>query len=123
MKIKRMIYLIIGLFSVGMGAIGAILPFIPTVPFLLLGAFCFGKSSERLDTWFRSTNLYKNNLESYVKGEGMTKGTKIKIISSVTILMGIGFLMMSGTVAGRVVLGIVWVCHVIYFVKIPTKTC
>ena len=92
------------------------LPILPTVPFLMLSAFCFAKSSEKLHSWFISTKLYKKNLESFVKGEGMTVKTKVKIMSTVTILMAIGFIMMSRVPVGRVILAIVWVCHVVYFV-------
>ncbi len=115
MKLKKTIYVVLGCISLGLGAIGTVLPILPTVPFLLLSAFCFSRSSEKLDNWFKSTNLYKNNLESYVKGQGMTKKAKIKILTTVTLLMGFGFYMMKNTPVGRTVLAIVWVLHVLYF--------
>ncbi|MGN1109584.1 MAG: DUF454 family protein, partial [Oscillospiraceae bacterium] len=78
MKIKKLVYIIIGCVGLGLGALGAALPLLPAFPFLLLAAVCFGKSSERLHKWFVGTKLYKNNLESYVKGRGMTWKTKIR---------------------------------------------
>ncbi len=116
MKLKKILLVIIGCISVGLGALGVVLPILPTVPFLLLAAFCFARSSERLNNWFIGTKLYKNNLESYVKGEGMTRKTKIKIMVTVTVLMTIGFIMMDQVLVGRIVLACVWVFHVIYFV-------
>ena len=116
MKLKKMLLVIIGCIGVGLGALGVVLPILPTVPFLLLAAFCFARSSERLNNWFIGTKLYKNNLESYVKGEGMTRKTKIKIMVTVTVLMTIGFIMMDQVLVGRIVLACVWVFHVIYFV-------
>lgn len=116
MNIKKMIYIVIGCISMGLGAIGVVLPILPTVPFLLLAAFCFGRSSEKLNNWFTQTKLYKNNLESYVKGEGMTMKTKLRIMVTVTILMTFGFVMMKAVTIGRIVLACVWVFHVIYFV-------
>ena len=92
-----------------------VLPLLPAFPFLLLAAFCFGKSSEKLHTWFTGTRLYKNNLESYVQGKGMTKKTKVRIMVTVTILMSIGFIMMHQVPVGRIVLGGVWVFHIFYF--------
>ena len=113
--------MIIGSISLAIGAIGAVVPLLPSVPFLLLSAFCFSKSSEKLDTWFKNTNLYKNNLESYVKGQGMTKKSKIKIMVIVTILMSIGFIMMMKVPIGQIILFIVWVFHIIFFLTMKTK--
>ena len=50
-----------------------------------------------------------------VQGKGMTRKTKVRIMVTVTILMSIGFLMMHQVVVGRIVLGCVWVFHVLYF--------
>ena len=115
MKIKRVIYIIIGCIGVGLGALGAVLPLLPAFPFLLLAAICFGKSSERLHTWFVHTKLYKNNLESYVQGRGMTWKTKIRIMMIVTLTMSVGFLMMSRVPVGRIILAGVWQFHILYF--------
>ena len=115
MNIKKVLYVILGCIGVGMGAVGAVLPLLPSFPFLLLAAFCFARSSERLNNWFINTKLYKNNLESYVQGKGMTRKTKIKIMVTVTILMSIGFIMMHAVPVGRIVLGCVWVFHILYF--------
>lgn len=116
MKIKKIIYIILGCIGVGLGAVGAVLPLLPTFPFLLLAAFCFARSSEKLHNWFVNTGLYKKNLESYVQGRGMTRATKIRIMATVTVLMAIGFIMMSRVPVGRIILACVWVFHIIYFV-------
>ena len=110
---KKILYIMIGCISLGLGIIGVILPIFPTVPFVLLAAFCFAKSSERLDGWFKNTKLYReNNIKN-----GMTKQVKIRIMCSVTILMSIGFIMMGlkGIVIGNIVLLIVWIFHMAYF--------
>lgn len=115
MNVKKVMYITVGFIGLGLGAIGAVLPLMPAFPFLLLAAVCFSKSSERLDTWFKSTKLYKNNLETYVRGEGMTKKSKRKVICLVSSLMLIGFIMMGNVPVGRVVLFFVWLFHVWYF--------
>lgn len=59
MKIKKILWLTLGFVGLGLGAVGAVLPMLPAFPFLLLAAFNFGKSSEKLHTWFVGTKLYK----------------------------------------------------------------
>lgn len=110
---KKILYILIGCISLGLGIIGVILPILPTVPFVLLAAFCFARSSERLDGWFKNTKLYReNNMKN-----GMTKQAKIRIMCSVSLLMSIGFIMMGlrGIVVGNIVLLIVWIFHMAYF--------
>lgn len=114
-NIKKILLITAGCLGVALGAVGAVLPLLPAFPFLLLAAVCFAKSSERLNSWFINTKLYKNNLESYVKGQGMTRKTKIKIMITVTILMTIGFIMMKSITVGRIILCCVWLFHIFYF--------
>ena len=56
---KRILWIVLGCVGVGLGAVGAVLPLLPAFPFLLLAAFSFAKSSERLHTWFVHTKLYQ----------------------------------------------------------------
>ena len=118
MKIKKLLWIILGCIGVGIGAVGAVVPMLPAFPFLLLAAFSFARSSEKLHTWFVNTKLYKDNLEDYVAGRGMTVKTKVRIMITVTLLMSIGFIMMGlkGIVTGCIVLGCVWAFHIIYFI-------
>ena len=114
---KRIILIIVGCLGVGLGAVGAVLPVMPAFPFLLLAAVCFAKSSERLDRWFRGTKLYKNDLESFVKGQGMTRRTKIKVMITVTLLMSVGFVVMFSRqiYVPCMILRGVWLFHIVYF--------
>ena len=126
MNIKKIFWITLGFIGLGLGAFGAVLPLLPAFPFLLLAAFSFGKSSEKLHTWFIGTKLYKNNLESYVKGQGMTRRTKIKVITTVTLLMAFGFFMMfrRDLYIPCAILSGVWVFHIIYFIwGVKTYSC
>lgn len=127
MKLKKVLYVILGCIGVGLGAVGAVVPMLPAFPFLLLAAFCFARSSEKLHAWFVGTKLYRDNLEDYVAGRGMTWKTKIRIMITVTLLMSVGFTVMAlkSVVIGCAVLAGVWLFHIIYFIwgvkTIPTE--
>ena len=115
---KRILWILLGCIGVGLGAAGAVLPLLPAFPFLLLAAFSFGKSSERLHTWFINTKLYKDNLESYVTHRAMTLRTKRRVMLTVTLLMAFGFTMMflKELYLPCCILAGVWVFHVLYFI-------
>ena len=114
---KKILFVILGCVGVGLGAVGAVVPMLPAFPFLMMAAFCFAGSSEKLDRWFKSTRLYKDNLEDFVAGRGMTKKAKVRIMVTVTLFMSVGFIMMGlkGIVTGCIVLGCVWAFHIVYF--------
>ena len=108
----KLFYVILGCIGLGLGAVGA-----GMATALSNGAaFCFARSSRRLNDWFLSTRLYKNNLESFVRGRGMTRAAKLRIMGIVTLTMAFGFAMMGRVPAGRAVLAVVWVCHILYFI-------
>lgn len=118
----KILLIIVGFLSLGLGCVGIALPILPTTPFLLLAAFCFARSSEKLNIWFRGTKLYRDNLETFVRGEGMTWKAKLRIMGTVTLIMVIAFIAMKNTTIGRICLAVVWVAHVIAFCFI-IKTC
>lgn len=117
MKVKKIILIALGCLCLGLGCIGIVLPVLPTVPFFLVTVYCFARSSQRLHDWFLGTRLYKNNLESYVRGQGMTRGTKLKILLTVTALMTVGFVLMmrKALYIPCIILACVWVAHIVYF--------
>lgn len=115
-KITKLFWIVLGFIGFGIGTVGVVVPLLPSFPFYMLTLFAFAKSSDRLHKWFISTKLYKKNLESFVNKKGMTVKTKIRIMACVTLVMGFGFLMMKNVPVGRIILTIVWVCHMIYFV-------
>lgn len=88
-KVKKGIYICIGLVAFALGAIGVILPILPTTPFLLLASFCFAKGSERFNTWFINTKVYKKHLESFVKERAMTLKQKVILLAFADTMMAI----------------------------------
>lgn len=114
--IGKIFYILLGCIALGLGAVGAVLPMMPAFPFLLLSFFCFGKSSEKLSNWLISTKLYKDNLESWVEKKGMSKAAKLRICSTVTLIMAFSFIMMKSVPVGRTILLAVWVFHILFFI-------
>ena len=124
MSIKRITFVGLGCVSLALAVIGVVLPILPTVPFLALAAFCFAKSSDRLNNWLINTKFYQNNLADFKAGKGMTVKTKVRILATVTLVMAVGLIamLMKGVIVGSIILSVVWLGHIYYFgFKVKTR--
>ena len=86
MRLKKGLYMLLGCVGLALGAVGAVVPLLPAFPFLVLAAFGFARSSEKLHSWFLNTKLYKQNLESFLQGRGMTKRAKARVMPATPAL-------------------------------------
>ena len=50
-RLLRRVYFAAGVASLILGAVGVLLPLLPTVPFIILAAYCFGRSDPRIERW------------------------------------------------------------------------
>ena len=110
----KLLWLMIGIVSMVLGAIGVVLPVLPTTPFLLLASFCFAKVSDRFHKWFIGTKLYKKHLESFVTSRSMTLKTKLCILLPASAMLILAILAMSN-IYGRVFIVFLIIFKYIYF--------
>ncbi len=123
MTLIRLLLIVIGCLCLVLGTLGVAIPVLPTVPFYLLATLCFAKSSRKLHDWFTGTELYKKNLESYMKGQGMTVQTKCRITLTITLSMALGFYLTRDMAVVQLVLAAVWLGLMVYFFAfVKTKT-
>ena len=111
----KLIYIIIGFIALTLAYIGILIPILPTTPFLLIATYCFARSSTKVEQWFKTTNLYKYHVKDFVKGKGLTKTSKIRIMITITSLFIIASYFMRNTMFGLIVLLVIWFCHLIAF--------
>jgi uncharacterized membrane protein YbaN (DUF454 family) len=78
MAVKRGFFLIIGLCSLVLGIIGIALPLLPTVPFILLAAFCFARSSERLHQWLVTHPWFAEGIYQWQSKRALSRSLKRK---------------------------------------------
>ncbi|MCR5278777.1 MAG: YbaN family protein [Lachnospiraceae bacterium] len=117
MGIKKIVFIVVGCICLALGTVGVMLPILPTTPFYLVTAYCFARSSDKLNSWFKGTKLYKKHLESFVEKKGMLASTKACILTTVTLFMSLGFFFMArkGIWIPCVILAVIWTAHMIYF--------
>ncbi len=73
---KRQFYLAAGLISLALGSIGVILPLLPTVPFMILAAFCFANSSPRLESWLVEHRVFGGHIRNWRDRRAITRRGK-----------------------------------------------
>ncbi len=116
----RIVWLLIGFLAMGLGAVGIVLPVLPTTPFLLLASFCLAKGSARFHRWFTGTKLYKKHLESFVENRTMTLKTKFSLLIPASCMLLLAFLAMQN-VYGRVfIIFLILFKYVYFFTRIRT---
>lgn len=87
-KLKRTIWFLIGTICVLLGAVGTMLPILPTTPFLLAAAACYCKSSERAYKWLLNNKWFGEYIRNYKEGRGIPKRTKIATLSLLWTTIG-----------------------------------
>lgn len=85
LKRMRIFWLGFGWLCVGLGAIGAFLPLLPTVPFLLLAAFCFARSSERVHQWLIEHPKFGPPIADWRRNGAIRR--RVKWISTASIIV------------------------------------
>lgn len=79
----RFVMLALGFISLGLGLIGVILPLLPTVPFILLSAFCFARSSDRLHNWLLDHRAFGPLIRDWRENGAIPP--RVKAIATVSI--------------------------------------
>ena len=109
----RYIFLTIGAISFALGTAGIVLPLLPTVPFYMLTLFCLARGSERFHKMFLESSLYQKTVGAYERDKALTLRTKLSILASVTTIMAIGAYFSQNMPVALIVMGLVWIGHVI----------
>lgn len=106
--------------SLALGAVGTVVPVLPTTPFVLLSLFLFARISPRMHTWLTGTKIYHSYVKPYRDGEGLSPAKKARMLGvSLATLALSAFLVQYVHV--WIVLGCVavFLCWLVFF-HIPT---
>ena len=93
-KLVRALWLIAGTICVVLGAIGIVLPILPTTPFLLAAAACYYKSSSRMHKWLLNNKWFGEYIRNYKEGRGLPLRTKITALAVLWLTIGISTVFM-----------------------------
>ena len=82
-RAARLTWLVVGLLALVLGAIGIALPLLPTTPFILLAAFAFAQSSEKLHQWLLDHNVFGPLIDNWQQHGAISR--RAKVLSVVTM--------------------------------------
>ncbi|MFT4149240.1 MAG: YbaN family protein [Paracoccaceae bacterium] len=90
----RLVWLMLGCLSLAIGIVGVFLPLLPTVPFLLLAAIGFSRSSKRLHDWLLSHPIYGPPISRWQERGAISR--RAKIVATLSIIAGVGAALLLG---------------------------
>ena len=93
MTLKRAAWLTLGILALGLGILGVALPLLPTTPFLLLAAFAFARSSNRLHNWLIRHHIFGPIIEHWRRYGAIDRRTKIVGTVSMVLIFALSFAM------------------------------
>tara|TARA_B100001179_G_scaffold105987_1_gene75413 strand:+ start:4347 stop:4763 length:417 start_codon:yes stop_codon:yes gene_type:complete len=101
----KIFWISIGLLFVGLGAIGAIIPGMPTTVFLVLAAACFIRSSQKLYDWLIKNKTFGPYLKDYREGKGIPLKAKVVALILITIFVSYAVFFAIQSIPLRVLVG------------------
>lgn len=85
--LRRLVYVLLGCFFVGLAVLGAILPVLPTTPFVLLASYFFVRSSPRLHAWLLRSRLFGGMLRDWQKHRGVRPRVKLTALALIPLMI------------------------------------
>jgi uncharacterized membrane protein YbaN (DUF454 family) len=119
---RRIAWTIAGLLAVALGGIGIVVPGLPTTVFFIIAAWCFSRSSERLERWVLGLPRIGPMVSDYRDGLGMPRRAKkvavatIVVVSSASALFGLEPLVFKLAVVVAAAIGVWWILE-----RVPTR--
>lgn len=118
----RPLLIVVGSLSLALGAAGIVLPVLPTTPFLLLSAYCFARSSERMHDYLVNHRVFGTYISNYYN-QAMTPRHKARTLAVLWLGITVSVLLIGKLVTAAilpVIAGLVSV-HIIRLRPRPEK--
>ncbi|NVJ99250.1 MAG: YbaN family protein [Alphaproteobacteria bacterium] len=117
---SRMLWMLLGGLSLGLGTVGVVLPLLPTTPFLLIAAVCFARSSPRLHRWLTAHSYLGSLIKNWEQYGAIDRRTKVCALTVMILTPAITALFDPPTWA-LVLQIIVLACAAVFVISRPTS--
>ena len=86
---RRRLWMALGGVALGLGALGVLLPLLPTTPFLILAAYCFSRSSERLHAWLLEHRVFGPPIQNWRAHRAISGKAKLSALVAMAVILAI----------------------------------
>jgi hypothetical protein len=115
-----MLLMAAGSVCLGLGAVGALLPVLPTTPFVLLAAACFARSSRSFHRALRESRLFGPILRDWEDHRSIPRAAKLRAITLIVVVFSLTVILALEATAARLALGLLGVGLVLFLARLPT---
>ena len=121
MTVKQRLLIVLGFLFLIMGAIGIFLPILPTTPFVILAAACFG-NSPKLTAWLNRSRIFSNYITNYKERSGLKKRTIVVSLVFLWVMLAVSVMCIQKVWAYIILpcIGIAVTAHILYM-ALPKK--
>ena len=120
--LKKGFLVVAGSICVVLGAVGVVVPLLPTTPFLLLAAACYAGSSERLYNWLLANRTFGPLIRDWREHRALPLRVKVVAISMIWIMIGSSVLFVVPLLPVKILLLCVAAGVSLFLLSIKTKT-
>ena len=118
---RNQLFVVLGILNVALGVAGILIPLLPTTPFLLLAAFLFARSSDRLHHWLLDHKYLGPYIHAFRNRTGLTRAQKIRIGASFSVFLGISLYFAPLTEVRFLIIG-VWLFWMAMLARLKTTS-
>jgi uncharacterized membrane protein YbaN (DUF454 family) len=108
-----------GWLSFSLGAIGVVLPVLPTTPFMLLAAACFAKTSPRFHKWLLANPVFGPLIKNWQQERYIEPITKLRALIIIAATFFVSILLVNAT-SLKVMLVVIWLVCTLSVSRLPT---
>jgi len=125
-KFKKILFIVVGSLSFSLGAVGIVIPGLPTTPFMILSSIMFLNSSERLYLLLTTHERFGKYILDFKQGKGITFKTKIYAQTMMLLTMSFSLIPISPAFIENIIIRVVLFISAVFSFwlvgfKIPTN--
>jgi len=119
-KFLRAAVMVSGILFMVLGITGIVFPILPATPFLLLAAWCFMKTSDRLYHWLMTNKLFGKYLKNYMEKLGIPVKIKVFLLTLLWLMVAYSVIFIFNLIYINVALLIISLIITIHILMIKT---